>query len=1153
VTWFRSQVYTGPKILNKESDQETIQLGGTCEEVLLTAVVLDADNNIETVVIDLTTLNGDPAQTMYDDGTHGDVTVGDGIYSYRATVCLDAGSGTKTLTITATDGDSQSSQSQIELEAAVPGEIIWDNGGADSNWSTPENWNPDGVPGPGNRVAFNNLSSTDCVVDVSTIDVAALSLNYGYTGTVTLSAASMGSKELTITGNLTVNSGTLLCVGDTTAINEVSGGSVGNPHGEGIIINASNITVGVSGKISANGQGFLSNHGPGAGEYANDQGAGGSYGGIGGDGVAAAHGSTYGSVSEPTALGSGGAYNWSGVDTYGGTGAGAIKLVVSNTLKNNGTISANGANYTGGRAGGGAGGSVWIIAPTLAGSGSITADGGIGQATEGGGGAGGRIALQWTSKSYDGIIRAKGGSGWHAGHHGTIWVPSDKWNELWNATYHVNGSIALAPGDYSIAELYLDSNVTLECQADNDGDPVNGSGVTITSTNINIPATAAISADGLGFRSNEGPGVGEPISDQGAGGSHGGIGGDGIAAAHGSTYGSVSAPTALGSGGAYNWSGSTTLGGTGAGAIKLVVGNTLTVDGTVSADGDRYIGGRTGGGAGGSVWIIAPTLTGSGSITADGGFGYATEGGGGGGGRIALQWTTRIFDGTIRAKGGTGWLSGHHGTIWVPADKWNELWNSTYHVNGSIALAPGEYSIAELYLDDNVTLECQADNDGDPVEGTGVIINATNINIPATAAISADGLGFRSNEGPGVGESISDQGAGGSHGGIGGDGISAAHGSTYGFVSEPTALGSGGAHNWGGFDTWGGAGAGAIKLVVSNTLTVDGTVSADGLRYIGDRTGGGSGGSVWIIAPTLTGSGSITADGGIGYATEGGGGGGGRIALQWATRTFDGTIRAKGGTGWLSGHHGTIWVPSDKWDQLWNDTYHVNGDIALAPGEYTIYELNIDSGVTLECQGDNDGDPVEGTGVIINATNINIPATAAISADGLGFRSNEGPGAGTFISDQGAGGSHGGMGGDGVSAPAASTYGSESAPISLGSGGAYNWSGFDTYGGTGAGAIKLVVSDTLTVDGTVSANGVRYIGGHAGGGAGGSIWIITDILVGAGSIAADGGIGYASDGGGGGGGRVAVYYNTDSSSLSGSTTVSGGTGVDNGEPGTLVW
>ena len=74
MTWVRSPIYTGPKILNKESDQETIYLEATPQNLLLTAVVLDADNNIDSVVIDLTTLNGNSAQTMYDDETHGDVT-----------------------------------------------------------------------------------------------------------------------------------------------------------------------------------------------------------------------------------------------------------------------------------------------------------------------------------------------------------------------------------------------------------------------------------------------------------------------------------------------------------------------------------------------------------------------------------------------------------------------------------------------------------------------------------------------------------------------------------------------------------------------------------------------------------------------------------------------------------------------------------------------------------------------------------------------------------------------------------------------------------------------------------------------------------------------------------------------------------------------
>jgi hypothetical protein len=139
VTWVRSQIYTGPSILNKESDQETIYLDVTPQDLLLTTVVLDADNNIDTVVIDLTTLNGSSTQTMYDDGTHGDVTAGDGVYSFMVAVPLAAGSGTKSLTVTATDTDGQSNQGQITFEAIVSGEIVWDNGGVDSNWSTADN------------------------------------------------------------------------------------------------------------------------------------------------------------------------------------------------------------------------------------------------------------------------------------------------------------------------------------------------------------------------------------------------------------------------------------------------------------------------------------------------------------------------------------------------------------------------------------------------------------------------------------------------------------------------------------------------------------------------------------------------------------------------------------------------------------------------------------------------------------------------------------------------------------------------------------------------------------------------------------------------------------------------------------------------------
>jgi len=74
---------------------------------------------------------------------------------------------------------------------------------------------------------------------------------------------------------------------------------------------------------------------------------------------------TYGSAPAPTDLGSGGGvYN-----VYTGVGGGAIRLIVTGTLTNNGIISANAAPVTG-AGGGGAGGSVYVTTARLRARGS---------------------------------------------------------------------------------------------------------------------------------------------------------------------------------------------------------------------------------------------------------------------------------------------------------------------------------------------------------------------------------------------------------------------------------------------------------------------------------------------------------------------------------------------------------------------------------------------------------------------------------------------------------------------------------------------------------------------------------------------------------------------------------------------------------------
>ncbi|MBW1860703.1 MAG: hypothetical protein JRI70_11825, partial [Deltaproteobacteria bacterium] len=152
-------------------------------------------------------------------------------------------------------------------------------------------------------------------------------------------------------------------------------GDEGDPaHGSGVIINSDNVTIEAGAAISANGQGFGANAGPGSAANAGDCSGGGGYGGPGGDGRDSVGGPTYAMIYEPTALGSGGG------GFYSGRGGGAIRLNVTGTLAIDGAISAPGTQGIGNYAGG-SGGSVWLICDTFAGAGSVSANGGKGANT----------------------------------------------------------------------------------------------------------------------------------------------------------------------------------------------------------------------------------------------------------------------------------------------------------------------------------------------------------------------------------------------------------------------------------------------------------------------------------------------------------------------------------------------------------------------------------------------------------------------------------------------------------------------------------------------------------------------------------------------------------------------------------------------------
>jgi len=181
------------------------------------------------------------------------------------------------------------------------------------------------------------------------------------------------------------------------------------------------------------------------------------------------------------------------------------------------------------------------------------------------------------------------------------------------------------------------------------------------------------------------------------------------------------------------------------------------------------------------------------------------------------------------------------------------------YINQNTTWESGCYTYEEVHVTNGATL----------IFNGKVILNVQNLSIDQGSSISADGQGYPVMQGPGTPQSGP---GGGSYGGNGG--------SAYGSALIPEDLGSGGGGK-------GEAGGGAIKLIVTDTLTLDGLITANGKGpgHTCESGGGGSGGSIYVVTHYLTGSGSFTANGGWGDdytcgGIKGGAGGGGRIAIS---------------------------------------------------------------------------------------------------------------------------------------------------------------------------------------------------------------------------------------------------------------------------------
>lgn len=86
--------------------------------VLLTAAVTPGTNPSSTgitVTADLTAIGGSAAQAMFDDGSNGDTTAGDNVFSFDAMVALATTPGSKSLPVGVSDAQSRTANTNISL------------------------------------------------------------------------------------------------------------------------------------------------------------------------------------------------------------------------------------------------------------------------------------------------------------------------------------------------------------------------------------------------------------------------------------------------------------------------------------------------------------------------------------------------------------------------------------------------------------------------------------------------------------------------------------------------------------------------------------------------------------------------------------------------------------------------------------------------------------------------------------------------------------------------------------------------------------------------------------------------------------------------------------------------------------------------------
>ncbi|PIK61099.1 hypothetical protein BSL78_01924 [Apostichopus japonicus] len=629
------------------------------------------------------------------------------------------------------------------------------------------------------------------------------------------------------------------------------------------------------------------------------------------------------------------------------------------------------------------------------------------------------------------------------------------------------------------------------------GGLVEGSYVYIHAENITVDAGGVFRGDGLGYRVTDGVstypngtfrwgrhgvinfGLGFTGSGGSSGAGHGGSGGHGQGAAKtGLPYSDLYEPEEFGS------AGGGTTGGSGGGRIWFNVTDTIHIDGVVSSDGNPG-GVGSGGGSGGSIWMHCNLIKGYGTISTNGGA-AGSNSGGGAGGRIALNfWKNETSNGfKFESHGGLpdgDWEGGGPGTVFM------------YH---------HEHEHRTLYVENAYIYPKQKTIDWNNIEEDGC--RAWILPVSGTHRHAASNNEFHFEE-----IQIYD----GAHVAVMPPGEAMV-------VVESLVLNDN-------MD---------FTFLWSNSTEMEATIFFK--HMIGDRTGAihiADKQEMDLERPEidLPFSTYVYHDGHLGLAPK---------TVVHGVEIFNAGLLSHIVN--LTLHHGGF---------LW--TQHGGRTEGQPPHHYAFQTVRIQDGSTINSTTDPIDEPgitfitesiyIEGGGILhgtkltMISENITIDAGGSLTAEGLGYtghHSNDTHGEDSLhgevnlgkphpVYGLGGGGGHGGSGGRGPNGKAGFAYGDLYEPFLFGSAGGHGLN--NQHGGTGGGYIWLNISDTIHIDGELTANGGYADAVGSGGGSAGSVWLHCDTIKGYGRIAVNGGDGYEdnqSPGAGGAGGRLAMYF-----------------------------